>query len=359
MSLDSIPSAQPWDRPWPEGGLEAVRACPVCGATRRLRLHQGLIDSSFETAAGRWAMWRCQGCGSAYLDPRPTAASIGDAYGSYYTHGQAEAGLQVPARSWMQYTRDALAHGYMRRRYGLSREPSSRWGSLAAALLPTRRASLDHMCRHLRVPAAGCSLLDIGCGDGAFLAIARDCGWRVLGVELDPAAAARAARRGLEVVQGDIGALDGHEGRFDAVTLSHVIEHVHDPLHLLRACHRLLKPGGQLWLETPNIDSCGHRLYGSHWRGLEAPRHLVVFNATSLLAALRLSGFEARLLRTPSSLPWMLRSSRAMAEGQRPGTLVALPLQQRLLLAHDALRHMLGVAGPEREFLTVLGRRGG
>lgn len=82
------------------------------------------------------------------------------------------------------------------------------------------------------------------------------------------------------------------ESRFDVITLNHVIEHVSDPIELLRSCYRLLKLGGQLWLQTPNIDSLGSRRYGRHWRGLEPPRHLVLFDPVSLRSALHQAGFQ-------------------------------------------------------------------
>jgi hypothetical protein len=61
---------------------------------------------------------------------------------------------------------------------------------------------------------------------------------------------------------------------------------------LLRACHRLLREGGRLWIETPNLDSLGHSIYGENWRGLEPPRHLVLFNRSLLGRALSEIGFR-------------------------------------------------------------------
>jgi SAM-dependent methyltransferase len=78
---------------------------------------------------------------------------------------------------------------------------------------------------------------------------------------------------------------------FDAVTMSHSIEHVHDPLGWLAEARRILKPGGRLALATPNNRSLLHRLYRQDWFALDPPRHLHLFNRDALGALLRKAGF--------------------------------------------------------------------
>src|SRR5262249_59216085 len=103
-------------------------------------------------------------------------------------------------------------------------------------------------------------------------------------------AIARAA--GLDVEEGVIEEAPGVDGRYDAITLSHVIEHVHDPVGTLRACHRALRPGGTVWVLTPNLEAAGRRRFGRDWFPLEPPRHLTIFTAASLGLALERAGFE-------------------------------------------------------------------
>jgi SAM-dependent methyltransferase len=90
---------------------------------------------------------------------------------------------------------------------------------------------------------------------------------------------------------GGVEVLDPALEQFHAITMSHVIEHVHSPRRVIEACHSLLRPGGLLWIETPNIAASGHDLYRSNWRGLEAPRHLSIFNNRALREMLSSSGF--------------------------------------------------------------------
>jgi SAM-dependent methyltransferase len=135
-------------------------------------------------------------------------------------------------------------------------------------------------------------MLDIGCGSGVTLRLLRGAGWEAIGQELDSAAADQARRySGCKVHVGAVEDLVAEAESFDAITMSHVIEHVTDPVGLLRACRRLLKPGGRVVAVTPNIDSLGHHVYAMDWRGLEPPRHLQLFS----LAALRRSAAEADL----------------------------------------------------------------
>lgn len=95
----------------------------------------------------------------------------------------------------------------------------------------------------------------------------------------------------MDVSVGGIDALDAVNERYDVITLSHVIEHVGDPNDALLRLQGALKPGGRLWLETPNLGSLGYRLFGRNWRGLEPPRHLVLFNPRSLRESLARAGF--------------------------------------------------------------------
>lgn len=105
-------------------------------------------------------------------------------------------------------------------------------------------------------------------------------------------AVAQARARGLDVRLGGVEVLDPRRERFDGITLSHVLEHVPDPVGLLRRCAELLRPGGWVWIETPNLAAPGHARYGAYWRGVEAPRHLVLFGPAALELALDRAGFR-------------------------------------------------------------------
>ncbi|MDQ3139161.1 MAG: hypothetical protein M3Q15_00345, partial [Pseudomonadota bacterium] len=150
---------------WPDDGLERVAACPVCGIAGRALLHADLIDNIFFAAPGTWTMWRCDGCRSAYLDPRPTRDTIGIAYGNYYTHVPVEASRPTSAFERFRMT---IANGYRNARYGTARQPAVAIGGTLARLVPRLRLPIDTGFRHLPRRPAGVTrrVLDIGCGNG-------------------------------------------------------------------------------------------------------------------------------------------------------------------------------------------------
>jgi SAM-dependent methyltransferase len=339
------------DGEWPAGGLEAVAACPVCGGAERRTFYDGLRDRAFRTAPGMWTLVRCSSCRSAYLDPRPNPETIELAYRSYYTHGSG-------APPQVGRLRRGLANDYLRARWGYDEEPTVPGGRLIPKLAPSRGALVDREIRHLPAKPGG-RLLDVGCGSGAFLAQMAELGWRTQGIDPDPAAVAGARKTGLDVSQATLADLDTdeHAGAFDAITLSHVIEHLHDPGGDLRRINRLLRPGGLLWIATPNLEALGLRRFGRDWLGLDPPRHLVLFTRVSLKRLLRDAGLEP--LPPPAASPHALQmfsQSTAIGQGRLPdegpangmGRLRALAAVANLVSLRDA-RHA--------EELLMLARR--
>lgn len=312
-------SMSPWKSPWPVSELERVFICPVCESAAREVLHEGLIDNVFFVAHGLWKMHRCTACQSAYLDPRPTPASIGKAYSTYHTHAAEVPREDAKQLGGFRRWRRMLANGYTNYRYGTAHQPARIIGVWVAFILRQQRHALDIQYRYLPKPQKGQRLLDIGCGNGSFLDSARAAGWDVMGLEPDPKAANAARHSGLNVKVGTIDDLANVSNCFDAITLSHVIEHVHMPLEVMASVHRLLKPGGVIYIETPNIASYGAKLFGANWRGLEVPRHLVLFNPFSLQKMLAEKGFEhIKMIRRPAVLPGMFISSLLMLQGRSP-----------------------------------------
>jgi 2-polyprenyl-3-methyl-5-hydroxy-6-metoxy-1,4-benzoquinol methylase len=298
--------------PWPTDGLQSVAQCPLCGTAERELVHKNLTDLVYFSAPGEWTLFRCARCRSGYLDPMPTPETLGLMYQSYYTHSTRDAvtvGLMATLRL-------SVTNGYRNLRFGSKDRPGLRvLGALVPLVMPAWAATIDWQNRHLPKPGPGMRLLDVGAGNGDFLDFARTCGWNVVGVDLDEKAVAAGRSRGLDVRRGTIEAI-GEEEQFDGMTLSHVIEHVYDPHALLEACHRRLRPGGWIWVDTPNVDSLGHAEYGPHWVGIE-PRHLILFTPASLTEALAKSGFVNQELMHPKMVPlFTWAASEAIAAGK-------------------------------------------
>jgi len=342
-------------RPWPQIDIEAVPHCPVCNSVERSLLYKGLTDRVFCVADGVWDFYQCAQCASGYLDPRPTSGSIGRAYDGYYTH-DAEDHPIVRRKGRIRSLLHDLINGYQNQRYGLKRSPALSMGRWLLPLLPSLRTAADAECRHLPpLPTGGGRLLDVGCGNGGFLMLAKQVGWQVEGLDFDAGAVQAARSRGLDVHHGGIEVLEEHSARYDVITLCHVIEHVYDPIAILRRLHALLKPGGVLWLDTPNLSSLGASRFGPHWRALEPPRHLVLFTPSSLMDSLVTAGFSSYQQHWRGmSLFDVYAASEAIANGKRG---INASYQGRPPLREALAELCEMVQSSRREFLTLSARK--
>jgi SAM-dependent methyltransferase len=310
---------------WPAEGLERVEACPACGHRGRRALHTGLRDRLFE-APGSWDLQTCLDCGSACLDPRPTKEAIGLAYERYFG---AERPLEAPAGAAVSRLRARIVNGHLNAAFGYDLEPAAALGRLVP-LLPKRRWRAEWSVRHLRKPAGRPRLLDVGCGTGEFLVRMREAGWEVSGIEPDPASVAVARQAGLDVQEAGLEEARLEPSSFDAITLNHVIEHLHDPKQAVEHARELLRPRGALWLATPNVEALGHERFGPDWFGLDPPRHLVLFAPDALERLLRRAGFaevrRIRAYRADLTYP----ASAALARGEDPLAPSGTPIAARL-----------------------------
>jgi len=303
---------------WPEGGLEDVPCCPICDTSERRLLYSGLTDRIFFCAPGEWSLYQCRGCGAGYLDPRPTPDTINIAYQGYYTHASPQkTASQAPGL--VHRLESFLVNSYWKYYYGHKLQPVPVMAALLMRRISRFRNILDRNARYLPPAIAGGRLLDVGFGGGHFLNFASKQGWRVAGVDTDPVVVANARARGMDVREGGVEAFEDQPESFDVVTMSHVIEHAHEPKKMLRQAFRLLKPKGHLYLETPNIEAAGHKEFGEYWRGLEPPRHLTVFSWAGLENLLARIGFDIiRQPCAPNIYPKLAAKSRAIMHGQDP-----------------------------------------
>jgi len=339
---------------WPAHGLERVERCPACGGTSRRLLYADLTDRSYRSAPGRWSLHRCGDCSCAYLDPRPDEATAAVAYRTYYDDA-APPPEQDSRRGWRRFRR-ALRNGYLSSRYGYRLSPTSGLGRLAVPLLPRYRELADEHVRHLRLPEGRPRLLDVGCGEGEFLAEMQSLGWSAEGLDPSAEAVATAQARGVRARKATLSEARLEPGSFDAITFRLVFEHLRDPVTALAECRRALEPGGVLWIATPSLDSEAHRVFRRNWISLEPPRHAVVYTASALRRLLEATGFEVVAVRPSRQARWSFRLSAALAQG-RPPFENAPPLSRRLAL-RAALADLRALRSPERaDVVVVIARR--
>lgn len=229
--------------------------CPACGAGRR-RL--------FGTKNG-FTLFRCSHCGVIFTPELVASADLQTLYDTYYDHA----------------------------RYAIS--------PAAAASLETLAVSCEKFRRTGR-------WLDVGYGEGGLLDIAEQHGWRCYGTEISPASLSFGEKRGWTVTA------DGENDQrfpaqgFDVVTMIELIEHVPAPDRFLHTAARWLRPGGLLYITTPNAKSLNLSLLGLHWSVVAPPEHLTLWTVRGLRRALGAAGFCVRRVRTHGLNPCELLS---------------------------------------------------
>lgn len=224
--------------------------CALCGANRPERL---LVDEVRRAdVVYAFQVMRCSACRFVYVSPRGTGAIF-----------------------------DNLAGGAARRDASVANAPI-----YAAGLQRLRAAGLP----------AGARILDLGCARGDFLDYAQRAGYDVIGVDVNPGLAAAARERGFTVHVGDLRAL--RLAPVDAVTMWDVIEHVDDPVAVLAACWRAVRPGGLVLFHTGNATfqipkaRLLRRLGIGHGPYLIPFQHVSHFDPATASAALRGAGWE-------------------------------------------------------------------
>ncbi len=290
-----------------------IRArCPICGRERyRVR---------YDLSEGR--VVECRGCGLLMTYPQPPESETYGLYGQdRFCRQQDPEGPgfdQVTfEKCWIAGSRERLAE-------------------LEQLVCPGR-------------------LLDVGAGTGVFLAEARSRGWQVEGLELNRWACEYAERHFCLKLQNlPFEASEFRSGSFDVVTLWHVLEHLRRPGDALRRCRGLLRPGGVLAVEVPNVASGPARRQGPRWRHLVPEQHLFHFSPETLTALAEGVGFSVALRKAvggtdllrkePSLVPgWVKRQVGRHLE-------VFLPLQR---VARRLYHHFCGGA----QFVRLYARR--
>lgn len=297
-----------------DGSTVGDTPCVVCGDRTELVI-EGLFDLRFGVP-GRYGIRRCVGCTLEQTSPRLAAADLAETYERYYNFRDSDSGT-----------------------YGERREALIRSG------LYRLWVRIDGDISFVRESGGGRRLLDVGCNEGRNLALFRRQGFRAEGVEPNPAAVASARRQGLTVFEGSVHDVPREAGPFDVVVLSNVLEHVENPVQMLREVCERLAPGGEVWISCPNASSWARRVFGRSWINWHPPFHLVHFSRRTLSESLSRAGFEVASVETRTPALWLAQSAlaRRYAKAGRPTLEMRRPglLGAALVLIRGALSPLL------------------
>ncbi len=165
-------------------------------------------------------------------------------------------------------------------------------------------------------------IFDVGTGDCRhFDELRRFIDLECAGVEIQPEVAAKGRARGYDVLEGTLEAADltGHVGRYDVVSMNHVLEHVVSPQTMLERAYDLLRPGGHLIGQLPTVSSWENRLFGRNWGGYHYPRHLQIPSRPGLAGLLQRVGLCNITIRSAPHIQTTISMQNSLVRrGWRP-----------------------------------------
>ena len=237
--------------------------CYLCGSSERA--HYATAQEDLTGKPGDFTFVTCKECGLVYQHPRLTIEHIKDYYDDeYIAHRKDQSwGALTPFFEWLMTKLDRDKDGIVQNACNLTAESQ---------------------------------VLDVGCGAGGFLAhIQKKHHCRCVGVDfkdLSHVIADLHPDQSIDFHCGTLAQVDLPPQQFDLITMWHFLEHDYDPLQTLRVARELLKPGGQMVIEVPRLDSVSHGLYQERWPGWQAPQHTVALDKARFLHMMQLAGLQ-------------------------------------------------------------------
>jgi SAM-dependent methyltransferase len=239
--------------------------CPICRSENTSLYRTDVEDLEYFVVPPRhFLMQKCGDCGSEFLTPRPLEVELPPFYPSdYHAYNENHSGV---ARMLVQFRARSRARFYGR----LIRNRPGR-------------------------------IFDVGTGDCRhFDELRRYLDLECAGIEIQPDVAAKGRARGYDVLEGTLETADltDHVGRYDIVSMNHILEHVVNPQIMLERAHDLLRPGGHVIGQLPTVTSWENRLFGHNWGGYHYPRHLQIPSKVGLSGLLEATGFASVKIRS-------------------------------------------------------------
>jgi 2-polyprenyl-3-methyl-5-hydroxy-6-metoxy-1,4-benzoquinol methylase len=260
---------------------QTATACIACGGANEPYI-DGIWDDRYG-CPGKFSIFKCVSCGQMVTSPPLKEQDLPALYSRYYPRASVDlAAIKREA--------DAVL--------------------LPDAAIARHRNGTNNQGHYLVKP--GQKVLDIGCGSCVSLLEVRNLGGEAWGIETDPNVRAIAAHFGLTVHIGSIHDNPFPGQDFDLIVLNQVIEHVPDPIALLKLVRSRLRPDGKVILATPNSGSINKMISGRRWINWHIPYHLHHYNKTSFASIAEQAGYDVRSVRTITPNVWTLFQLRAL-----------------------------------------------
>lgn len=236
--------------------------CPVCKNTS---VHYSFSAKDNTVSKETFEVWECDYCNVLFTQDVPTEDEIGAYYAAqdYVSHSDTQEGFVNQLYHRVRNITLAEKKSLIEKETGI---------------------------------AAG-KILDVGCGTGAFLDKMRKGGWQVTGVEPDPGARDKAVSLYNIHAKSSGELFNLRAGHFDAVTLWHVLEHVHKLHEYIDQLKDLLTEKGRLFIALPNHTSGDAEKYKEHWAAFDVPRHLYHFSPHSMNILMNMHGMQIKKMK--------------------------------------------------------------
>jgi SAM-dependent methyltransferase len=344
-----------------------VGQCPACREKRSKLVFTG--PDRLHGTPGAFSYQRCERCRTVFQDPLVLPEDRSLCYPTdYYTHsasGTANAPRPnrksaLPDPNQLHGLRDRLRWAIITEVLGAPPAGGNLLGkALAASRFLRERAFHDAVPDELlpkRPPSR--RALEIGCGSGDALISLKRVGWEPEGMEWDPMAARRARDfSGCPVADGDFLTSELPLNTFGLILMSHVFEHLDDPLKALARLRELLAPGGCAVLYYPNPEALGARIFREQWFPWEAPRHLMMPTVGAMRQVAGEAGLEVVQLRTTARRAWaFMAHSHDYLRHREPDLLAPNATGKDFALAWLE-RAMVGVGIPAGEEVVAVLRK--
>lgn len=236
--------------------------CPVCNSSH---ISQQLSAKDHTVSHNMFTIWLCKDCKAMFTQDVPAQDAIGAYYASenYVSHSDTKKGI---INSLYHLVRKRTLNG--KRKLVIS-----------------------------ETGAAKGTVLDIGCGTGAFLNNMKEAGWQITGLEPDAVARNKASELYHIQPQEPARLFELPGGSFNAITMWHVLEHVHELHAYIKQIAALLAADGKAFIAVPNYTSKDAELYGVNWAAYDVPRHLYHFSPGSMEVLLAQHGLKLHTIK--------------------------------------------------------------